>query len=220
MRSEPTLKPEDSKEEFYEDPIFTKENRYLEKKFDTLTGIISPEESAALENFINSKLSASTTDLAFSQVCTLQYRPDEWDSMGVVQKVQDIAREHIYKTYAVSGQLEPRSFTILRTEDVQTYKEEYGLYNQNNEILYTAIVTASHPDDYYSGETLYLNNGEGFRPARSDIVIHRNERLNDWEIVEVVTGVRLDLIIVFQEIDRKVSYDYPIDQLDESSVSF
>lgn len=220
MRSEPRLRPGDSVEEFYEDPIFNKDNRYLEKKFDTLRNALSAKESSALETFIVSKLSNNATISSSSQKYILQYRPDEWDSMGVIQKVQDLVKDHIYKTYAVSGQLEPRSFSILRTEDAQGYKEEYGAYNQNGEILYTAIVTASDSSDYFSGETIYLVNGEGFKPSRSDVVVHRNETLNDWEITEVVRGVRLDLVIVFREIDRKVSYDYPIDQLDESSISF
>jgi len=220
MKSEPKLREGDSMEELYIDPVFTEENRYLEKRFDLLTEVLTKDESTCLEDFIKSKLVKIESDSNISQTYKLQYRPDEWDSMGVIQKVQDIARSHIQKTYAVVGQLEPRSFTLLRTEDAQGYIEEYGVYNQNGEILYTAVVTASDSDDYYSGETLYLVNGEGFRPSRVDVVVHRNETLNNWEIVEVVKGTRLDLLIVFQEIERKLSYDYEIDQILEDIKEF
>jgi hypothetical protein len=222
MKAEPRLRPDDSVEEFYEDPIFNENNKYLEKKFDILTNVLTVEESTSLETFITSKISTNAPDSNSntSQKYVLQYRPDEWDSAGAIQKVYDIARKHILDTYAVIGQLEPRSFTLLRTEDAQTYKEEYGAYNQNGEILYTAIVTASNPPDYYSGETLYLVNGEGFMPNRYDIVVHRNESHNNWEIVDVVTGVRLDLLVVFREHARRTAYNYYIDQLDEDSLNF
>lgn len=211
MKSQASLRPGDDYEEVYVDPVFNRGNRHLEKRFDVLKDAIDLEDSDALKEFIELKLPGGA-EQELSQELVLQYRPDEWDSRGVIQKVQDIAKAHISSVFALSGQLEPRKFYLLRTENVQTYKQEYGLYNDNNETLYSAIVTVSSPTEYYSGETLYLVNGEGFRPNRTDIVIHRHEKINDWEIVEVLIGSRLDLVVVFQEIDRRISYDYPIDQ--------
>lgn len=218
----PNLPNNGQQPEFYEDPVYTEDNRYLEKKVDLLQNVLTGEDSEALEAFIRSKLEGKvSTELSeTSQIYNLPYRPDEWDTAGVIKKVYDIAREHILKTYAVIGQLEPKSFTLLRTEDVQTYKEEYGVYNKNGEILYTAAVTASTPEDYWCGETRYTQNGEGLQPRRTDMLVHRNESLNDWEILEVIRGTRLDLLIVLREHARRTSYDYPIDQLDENSISF
>lgn len=212
----PNLPNNGKQPEFYEDPIYTEDNRHLEKKADLLCNVLTDDDSTQLELFIESKLGPSvSSELSeSSRICNLPYRPDEWDAAGVIQKVQDIARNHILNTYVVVGDLEPRSFKLLRTEDVQTYKEEYDKYDQNGEILYTAVVTASNPDTYWHGETRYLVNGEGLRLRRNDMLVHRNERLNTWEIVEVLRGTRLDLVIVFQEIDRRISYDYDIDQTD------
>ena len=213
MKSPAGLKRGDTEHEVYVEPVFTKETRHLEKRFDILSNVITPEESLALQAFIESKIPESS-DSTHSQELTLPYRPDEWDDLGIVQKIQDMAKAHILSTYAVVGQLEPRKFLILRTDNVQTYKETYGAYNENGEILYTAIVTPSNPTEYYSGETLYDINGMGFHPNSGDMVVQRNETLNNWEIVEVLTGTRFDLIVVFQEIDRTISYDYAISQED------
>lgn len=213
MKSPAGLKHGDTEHEVYVEPIFTAETRHLQKRFDILSNVITPEESLALKAFIESKIPESS-DSTYSQEVVLPYRPDEWDELGIVQKIQDLAKAHILKTYAVVGQLEPRKFMVIRTDNVQTYGETYGSYNQNGEILYTAVVTPSSPTDYYSGETLYGVNGEGFHPNSCDMVVQRNEELNSWEIVEVLTGVRFDLIVVFQEIDRTISYDYIINQDD------
>lgn len=211
MKAYASNKPGDSGDEVYVEPVFDGTNSYLEKRFEVLPGVLSSEEVLALKEFIGSKLPKSSED-EFSQTLVLPYRPDEWDSIGVVQKVQDISRSHIVSTYAVSGQLEPVKFKVMRTDNVQKYLETYGKYNDNREILYTAITTVPSPVDHYSGETLYQNNGEGFRPNPGDLVIHRNETLNNWEIVGAANTPRFDLLIMFREVDRSISYDYVIDQ--------
>lgn len=213
MKSPAGLKNGDTEHEVYVDPVFTVETRHLQKRFDVISNAIDSEEGLSLKGFIESKIPESS-DSPYSQQLVLPYRPDEWDGSGVIQKVQDIAKAHVMSTYAIVGQLEPRKFMLLRTDNVQTYKETYGSYNENGEILYTAILTPSSPTEYYSGETLYAVNGEGFHPNPRDLVVQRNEELNNWEIVEVLTGTRFDLVVVFQEIDRTISYDYAISQDD------
>jgi hypothetical protein len=213
MKSPTGLKHGDTEHEVYVDPVLTKETRHLQKKFEIIRNAITPEESLALKNYISSKITESSNS-KYSNQLVLPYRPDEWDEFGVIQKIQDIAKGHILETYPIIGQLEPRKFMILRTDNVQTYKETYGLYNANSEILYTAIVTPSSPTDYFSGETLYTVNGEGFYPNPRDMVVQRNEELNSWEIIEVLSGTRFDLVVVFQEIDRTISYNYTISQDD------
>jgi hypothetical protein len=218
------LEPSDGSQtvEFYEDPVYTESNRYLEKKADLVRNVLSVEDADSLKLFIESKFESRShsESSTISQVYELPYRPDEWDSNGVIQKVHDIAKAHILKTYAVVGQLEPRSFKLLMTNIDQSYGEEYGAYNQDNEILYTSIVTVSNPDDYWRGETKYPVNGEGLRLNRVDMLVHRNESLNTWEVSGVEHGTRFDLLVVFQESDRRVSYDYEIDQTDEGAISF
>jgi len=194
------------------DPIFDETNRHLPKMFDILTNVLTYEEAGALEAFAKRKLATESEDLDTNQTLELPYRTDEWDGDGVIAKIQELAKQHIQNTYSLAGYLEPRKFMLMRTENAQSYKETYSEYNKNGEVLYTAIATPSSPAEYYSGETRYTVNGEGFRPSSRDVVVHRNEEMNNWEMVEVVTGVRFDLIIVFQEINKQVSYDYEIDQ--------
>lgn len=191
-------------------PIYDGSNDHEEKKVDLLSGAISPSEADALLEFILNKFSKSASATSI----TLSYRPEDWDVSGVIDKIHNVAKAHIHETYPIKGDLNPRSFTLLKTDDGRTYSETYGKYRNGNEILYTAVVTPISPAEYYSGETLYSVNGEGLRPNPCDMLVHRNERLNTWEIVEVLTGARYDLLIVFEEIDRAVSYDYPIKSLE------
>ncbi len=199
------------------DPVYDGTNTELPKRFDLLTSALSKQEASDLNAFLVEKF--SDIDVTTRSI-DLSYRPEDWDDSGVIEKLHNIVREHIKQTYKITGSLNPRRFTLLRTTDVQTYSETYGDYNANNEILYTAIYTAPNVTDYYSGETLYNKNGEGFFPSGYDVVIHRNEELNNWEILDVVKGQRLDLLMVFEEIDRGVSYDYPIDQLEDDGVGY
>ena len=196
----------------YIDPVFNETNRHLPKMFDVLRDVLTIEDAEGLEAFIKYKMPTENDSSERSQFLELPYRTDEWDNTGVIAKIQELAKNHIQSTYSLAGYLEPRKFMLLRTENAQGYDEVYGAYNQNGEVLYSAIVTPTPSIDYYSGETRYTVNGEGFRPNPRDVVVHRNEEMNSWEMVEVVRGVRVDLIIVFQEINKQVSYDYVIDQ--------
>ena len=203
----------------YSDPVFDETNRHLPKMFDLLKNVLTIEDAEGLEAFIKYKMPKEINDSETSQSLDLPYRTDEWDNTGVIAKIQELAKEHIQNTYSLAGYLEPRKFMLLRTENVQRYEDIYGSYNENGEVLYSAIVTPTSSDEYYSGETRYTVNGEGFRPSPRDVVVHRNEEMNNWEIVEVVRGVRFDLIITFQEINKQVSYDYEIDQTQAEGLS-
>ena len=196
----------------YVDPIYTPDNRHLPKMFDFIKNAITDEEAESLREFIEQKLSEEREDLEASQSMVLAYRPDEWDSAGVIAKIQDLAKLHIQNTYSLGGYLGAQKFMLLRTENAQSYKEVYGNYNNDGEILYTAIVSPCRGTEYFQGETKYTINGEGFKPRAVDMTVHRNEELNNWEITEVINGTRFDLVIVFQEVDKQVSYDYEIDQ--------
>ncbi len=199
------------------EPVYDGTNAELPKKFDLLRSVLTKEETLAINNFIVHKFEGIDVD---TRTIELSYRPEDWDNAGVIEKLHDLVRQHIKDTYKIAGSLNPRRFTLLRTTDLQTYSEKYAEYNANNEIIYTAVYSAANTTDYYSGETLYNENGEGFFPTEYDIAIHRNEELNSWEILDVVKGQRLDLIMVFEEIDRGVSYDYQIDQLEDDGVDY
>ena len=212
MRSIPEENPNDNA-----DPEYDGTNAELPKKFDTLKDVLSKEEADALRIFIEEKFKTVDAD---TKEILMTYRPEDWDSEGIIEKLTDTTKAHIISTFRIEGSLNPRKFMLLRTRDVQSYEEEYGAYNQNGEILYTAVATASKRNEYFSGQTLYTRNGEGFFPREVDLIVHRNEELNNWEIHEVLEGERLDLIMVFEEIDRGVHYNYEIDQLEDDGIDF
>lgn len=208
-------------EEGYVEPVFNADNRHLPKMFDTLKDQITAEEAEQLLSFIDSRLLAPAEgESEVSSKLKLLNRPDNWDDHGVIEKIYNIARSHIMDTYWMVGNLEPRDFIIMRTEDVQKYEETYGEFDENDETLYTAIVTPCSSKDYFQGETRYTINGEGFNPSPTDIVIHRNEEMNNWEITEVVSGTRYDLLLVFQEPTQRVSYNFEIEQSVEDDSEF
>lgn len=193
------------------DPVFDGTNTGEPKIFDIIKDVLSLDEAASLLEFLEQKLPVDA-DEYFS--IDLSYRPEDWDSFGIIEKIYNKAKAHISEVYPVEGSLNPRRFQIVRTDDCRPFKQEYGNYRNGNEILYTAVVTPVLSTKYFSGETLYFENGEGFRPSPTDLVIHRNERINSWEIIEVLSGARYDLIITFEEVYRGVSYDYEIAQLE------
>lgn len=208
--------PENGPEEI----VYTKDNRHVPKKFDTLTNIITSEEAAQLRAFILEKLPESVEGEK-SQQHVLPYRTDEWDSSGVINKLQEVAKAHIRNAFYMEGAVEPRKFLLLKSEQFQSYFEEYpSSYINNKEILYTAVVTPVYSGKDYSGETLYTMNGEGFVPKTLDMVIHRNEAFNNWSVQEVLNGTRLDLVMVFREVNMDISYDYAIDQSPEDQEEF
>jgi len=205
----------------YENPVFNADNRHLPKIFDVLQNQITIQESEHLLEFISTKFPESEEEITeTSSVIKLLNRPDNWDSFGVIEKIYGIARQHIMDTYWMVGNLEPRHFLILKTEDAQNYEELYGDFDANGETVYTAVVTPSLPESYFQGETRYTVNGNGFQPNPLDIVIHRNEELNSWEITDVTKGVRYDLVLVFQEPTQRVSYDFEIEQTVDDGVEY
>lgn len=195
-----------------EDFVYDKTNRHLTKKFSNIVDALTEEEVEALKEFILTKL-PEEVEGEESQVWTLPYRTDEWDNLGVIHKVQELAKEHIANTYYLEGAVEPKRFELIRTDGIQKYSQEYPQsYINKNEILYTVVVTATNQTEYEWGQTVYIRNGEGFKPRSRDVLVHRNEEYNDWEIEEPMNGTRLDLVITLREMNMGISYDYPIDQ--------
>jgi hypothetical protein len=168
---------------------------------------ITAEESECLRSFILSKLPAVGS-------LELPYRPDEWDSYGIIQKIQDLAKDKIKQTHVVHNQLEPRSFVIFNAVDTSELGEEYSTYNANGEIIYKIMLTVSS-DDALTGGNITFDNSVGMVSnfGGTTAVIFRCEEINNYTISPISIGNRLDLVICLQEIDRKISYDYPIDPL-------
>lgn len=217
---EDVVRPGDDVKE-YVDPVFNADNRHLPKMFDVLKNQITDEEAEQLSSFIDSRLLAPTGgESEFSSKLKLLNRPDNWDAHGVIEKIYNIARSHIMGTYWMVGNLEPRDFIIMSTKNAQKYEETYGAFDENGETLYTAIVTPCSKNEYFQGETQYTVNGEGFNPSPTDIVLHRNEELNNWQITEVINGTRYDLILVFQEPTQRVSYDFEIEQTVDDGIAY
>lgn len=188
--------------------------RSLPKEADVLINAITLEESSVLKDFILSKLpDPGSVDLL--------YRPDEWDSAGVIQKIQDLAKDHISRNYVTYNQLEPRGFKLSRISDSSDCGEEYSEYNLNGEIVYQVTATVSNRETCIGGDTLYTHTYlEVPHEDGTTVVIHRDEKLNDWKISPIVSGDRLDLIIYIQEFDLQKSYDYPIDQITKELEDF
>lgn len=176
------------------------------KEVEILVDALTEEESDALREFILSKvLDGGSLDLP--------YRPDEWDHLGVIQKVQDIAKDCIKRTHVTNNQLEPRAFTVSNISTSEDYAEEYPPYDSNSEILYQATATVSSDKSCTGGDTLYVNTHRRVtHSSGTTITIHRCEELNNWKI-SPIKGNRLDLTILFQENNKQISYDYPIDQI-------
>lgn len=195
-----------------EDFVYNESNKHLSKKFLVLEDAITKEEAQVLEKFIFSKLPVETEDEQ-AQVCVLPYRTDEWDELGVIHKVQGIAKQCIEDVYHPEGAVEPKKFELVRTDSIQKYERLYPRsYINRNEILYTIVVTPTRSSSYDWGQTVYLNNGEGFKPAATNVLIHRNEEYNNWSVEEPMNGTRLDLIITLREMNMGISYDYSIEQ--------
>jgi hypothetical protein len=174
---------------------------------EILVDAITAEESAHLRDFILSKLPLPGT-------LELPYRPDEWDTNGVIQKIQDLAKDRIKQTHVVYNQLEPRSFVISNLVDSSFLGEEYSSYNSNGEILYKTIITVSS-SDICSGGDIIFSNGEDATTnlLGTTAIIFRCEERNSYTVSPVSSGNRVSLAICLQEIDRQISYDYPIDPL-------
>lgn len=207
---------QDDEDAYEEVLVYDKSNRHLPKKFSILKDSITKEEADALEGFIFSKL-PTETEGEQAQVWVLPYRTDEWDELGVIHKVQKIAKQYISDTYYLEGSVEPKKFELVRTDSIQTYERLHPeSYINRNEILYTIVVTPTCSSSYDWGQTLYLNNGEGFNPSRTSILIHRNEEYNSWSVQEPMNGTRLDLIITLREMNMEISYDYAIEQSPEA----
>lgn len=197
----------------YVDPVFNADNRHLEKMFDVLENQITQNEADQLLAFAQAK----TSTLPEGQSVSILYnRPDGWDETGVVDKIYKIARQHIMDTYWMIGNLEPRSFCIVRTEGSQEYGETYGNFDDNGETLYTAITTV--PGSI--SNTIYTNCEILIDPVPTDIVVHRNERINNWKTERVNAGTRYDLVILFQEPTQRVSYDFEIEQTIDDGIDF
>lgn len=184
-------------------------------QFEILKSVISETEAECLRKYIESKLPNEGDPLDdYSQTTTLQYRPDEWDSCGTISKLQDIAKDYLKQKFEIGPELGPKEFVLVRTDNFQQYVQEYGDIDPN-EIFYTAIVTPTPSSEYVNGRTLYTHSGEGFWPSSVDMVIHRNEYFNNWEIQDVHSGYRLDLIFVFRQINRRISYAFDMPQTDD-----
>lgn len=195
----------------YVDPVFNADNRHLEKMFDVLKNQITQDEADQLLAFAKTR----TSTLPEGQSVLILYnRPDGWDETGVVDKIYKIARQHIMDTYWMIGNLEPRSFCIVKTEGGQEYEETYGNFDDNGETLYTAITTV--PGSI--SNTVYTSSEISLESAPTDIIVHRNERINNWKTEKVNAGTRYDLVILFQEPTQRVSYDFEIEQsIDDDS---
>lgn len=179
---------------------------FTPKKAEILVDALTKEESSALREFILSKVPDGGS-------LNLPYRPDEWDSTGVIQKVQDLAKEHIRRTHVTINQLAPRSFSVSNISKSDGYSEEYSSYISDGEILYQVIATVSDDSFCVGGDTLYVNTNERIsHSGGTTVVMHRCEELNNWKI-SPISGNRLDLAIYLQESGKRISYNYPIDQI-------
>ena len=186
-----------------------------------LKSCLTNEEVKVLAKFAKGQLiepnNVDTPDLGIeasevTQKKELYNRPDAWDSAGAIDKLQNIFRESLKEHYFLVGVIEPKKFIVMRTDELQSYKEEYGNFEENGVVTYTALMTLN--SEFKGGETLYPRSGAGHRITPGDLIIHRNEADNDWVITEVNVGTRFDLMLVV--IERPVSVNYDEFEIEQS----
>lgn len=192
----------------------TDSTKHLPKKVDILADVLTHEETSALQEFMASRLPEGNS------LIDLRYRSDEWDAHGVIQKIHDTAKKYIEQNYEAKGQIEPRQFTMTRTADASDAGEEYGDYNSNEEILYAVTVSVPDLNGCAGGNSVYVNTDTTVNLTDNTICIHRCEAFNNWRMSSIESGSRLDLVILFQEVQRDVSYDFYIDQITEDLPDF
>jgi hypothetical protein len=187
--------------------------------FSVVKDCVSREEVDALRRFVEAKIPASTNDSSeVSQVVELYNRPDAWDDSGVIDKFQVFFRQYIKENFFLTGILEPRKFILLRTDELQSYEENYEDFVDNGEAAYIAIATLN--DDYKGGDTIY-RTGEGITSPVGGLSIHRAETLNSWKISDVVVGTRFDLVLVVIERPVEARYDeFAIEQSVDDGIDY
>jgi hypothetical protein len=145
-------------------------------------------------------------------------RPDAWDPNNIIGRLQDKFRDFIKANFFLVGMLEPRLFVALRTDTDATYAELYGNFEGNGETLYSAVLTLN--DDYEGGDTVYVN-GLDFSPKVGDMVVHRQEFFNCWEVLKVTSGIRVDLMLVQTELQKRADYnEFPIEQSVDDGIEY
>jgi hypothetical protein len=168
---------------------------------------LGKDDLEALKEFIDGKnLIPNLTNETSKEV--LLNRLDAIDSAGIISKLTDMFREHILGKYFVNGHLEVRAYIALRSEGSQGYSEKYEQLEETTEVTYTAIVPLSRQGEDYVGGLLYYLDGENelfIDPGYASI--HRNEPQNSWKIANVISGTRLDLLLVQMERRTGVTYE-------------
>lgn len=189
------------------------EDRKLYNKYSVAEDVITQGEVDSLLDFAKSKLPVATNEeFEVSQICELYNRPDAWDNEGVISKLQQAFRDQIKKTNFLIGVLEPKKFILVRTDELQSYREEYLEFVDGPEVEYTAVATLN--SNYRGGDTDYFIGGEGFQPTPGSLHVHRNERGNSWTIKDVNVGTRYDFMMVM--IERPVSARYDEFEIEQS----
>tara|TARA_B110000503_G_C7056167_1_gene374545 strand:+ start:437 stop:1057 length:621 start_codon:yes stop_codon:yes gene_type:complete len=184
----------------------TPEDRKNYAKYFSIDSCITEEEAASLAGFAKTKVpSATNEESEISQGVELYNRPDSWDDSGVINKLQNIFRDSLKEHFFLTGILEPRKFILLRSDELQSYKEEYEEFTDNGEVSYTAFMTLN--TEFRGGHNDYYVGGEGFISTPGNLHIHRNERGNSWLIKDVNVGTRFDVILVVIERPVTARYD-------------
>jgi len=191
----------------------SRETRGLPVAVTTLVDVLSSSEVELLRKFSASQL-ADYSNLDKLVNHELGNRPDSWDETGLVSRLQELFRSYIKSNFFLLGNIEPRQISILCAPETTGYREKYGLFENNGEVIYTAIVPLSYSKtDYLGGDIVYTKPGEGGYGAPGQMLIHRNETINSWMLEDVDSGTRLDLILVQQEVRNLASYtEFSIDQ--------
>lgn len=200
------------------------ENRHERTKPVVIEQCVTPEEAGLLLEFAKSVLpNATNEETEETQVHYLYNRPDAWDPDGVLNKIHDSLREYIKETYHLTGILEPKSFAIMRSDELQGRSEIYGNFESNEgETFYTGFMSLNtQREDYVGGDNLYVNDGTGFTSLPGDLHVHRNEDGNSWEISHVHVGTRFDVVVIVTERQVRARYDeFEIEQTVDDGVEY
>lgn len=189
--------------------------------FEIVGDVITGEESEYLGNFIMSKFKdVPAPSGSISLAVPLPYRLDEWDDRGIIEKIHSKAKHYFQTTFNIGPNIGPMEFLLVKSEMKQRHKTFYEPFVPGGDVFYTAIITPVVRENHDPGTTNYINLNQSLSPGGVDMVVHKNDVPTNWEIVGGNYGIRVDLIIVFRENTKRISYDYKIDQTDSDSLIF
>ena len=201
-----------------------REERGLEVPYSVLENVLTEEDVELLRGLVLSMFGheESNETQEVSSVVEIDYKPKLWGPAGdPLHKAIAIFRKHVQENFFLLGNLKPKKILAVKTEEAQEYlNNDYSdnFEDEDGNVLYTAIIPVSKMwVDYTYGKLLYTVLGSCPDSDIGRIIIHRNEFINRWQINQPRQGTRYDLVLIQEEVDENLSYEFEIEQTNISS---